>query len=371
MNPRKTAGIKHGGDLVAFSKRYGKSEEEVLDFSSNINPFGPPASVLRLYPQIASDLSAYPDPHASDFTETVAGIFSLSPENVITGNGSLALMDLALRALSPARALIVEPCFTEYRRLLEMTGAQVQSIALTPENDFKFPLEKILECLPQIDLLFLGHPNNPTGTALLPEEMQRLLKEASRLKVYVLLDEAFADWSPEISFSSHAGRNDFLIVIRSLTKFFSLAGIRSGFALGPELLIRPMKRIQGPWSCNRIAQKLSKAALLDLEFIFETKRWFESEKAWFQNALEGLGLFKVFPGRANFFLLRNLFPAPGLEDFLGERGFYVRFLEDFRGLDGPYLRLALKSREENKALVDAFLDWKENRILHDRARLFA
>ncbi len=350
----------HGGDLQAFSKRYHKREDEIIDFSSNVNPLGIPESLQSVYQASMDDLSLYPDPYAQLFCERIADLFRLSPENVIAGNGSIALLEVAIRFLRPKRALLIEPCFTEYRRLLKLHGAQIQHIPLSPKQDFQFTLERILKHLSKTDLLIFGHPNNPTGSALSVSEIHLLLKETRKKGVFMIVDEAFVDWIPELSVVNQVGDSNPLLVVRSMTKFFALAGIRSGFALGSRALIQAMANHLGLWNCNRLAQKLSIAAFSDLTFQEKTRSWLRGERAWLTQAIEQLEGFKVFPSLANFLLVRSQKPLHGFFDFLGHRGIYVRTVSDFVGLDDSYFRIAVRTRKENEYLTQVLNAWLED-----------
>ena len=157
---------RHGGDLARFGECYGKKKSEIIDFSSNVNPLGVPESLVKTYLDSLRDLSAYPDPYSRALSKKIASFFSLPYEHVIAGNGSTGILDAAVRALRPKRALLIEPCFGEYRRLLGLQGSEILSVVMSREDDFKFPLGTILSRLNSLDLLILGHPNNPTGTAL-------------------------------------------------------------------------------------------------------------------------------------------------------------------------------------------------------------
>ncbi len=340
----------HGGDLAAFAGMYGKKQSEILDFSSNVNPLGLPESVREACRRAAEELERYPAPYSEPLCGFLADRFSLKPEQVMAGNGSFGALQAAFQVLEPKHVLLLEPCFSEYRRLAENTGAHVRTLRLSAGDSFAFSAEKILKILKGADLLVLGHPNNPTGTALERNGLLELIREARRKKVFVILDEAFADWTPGISVASEAGKPGFLVV-RSLTKFFALAGIRAGYALGPAKLIAAMQNAQGPWACNHIAQQMSLAALRDTEFQEKTRRWFQVESRRFYSELAGFGFLKVYPSLANFFLIKSEFP--GLPEYLGKQGIYARPSTGFRGLNASFFRLALKTREENQALVRA------------------
>ena len=345
--------IEHGGNLRAFALRFQIPENEILDFSSNINPLGIPDSVRRLYLESVKELSRYPDPSSTELCREITRHFLVQPENVIAGNGSMALLGLAVRALAPKRALLIEPCFSEYRRLLEQQSAEVHSILLRQEEDFNFKLSEIFKALPGKDLLIFGHPNNPTGTALGRSEILHLFGEAERQGVFVVVDEAFADWVPEISTANEVRKRSNLLVVRSLTKFFALAGIRSGFALGPSRLISAMKNYQETWSVNRLAEKLSVAALRDKGFQDKSREWFQKESLEFRKALEALGAFKVYPSLASFFLIRLSQNAESPLDFLGRNGICIRPAQNFRGLDSFYFRTAVRLSHQNQFLVQS------------------
>ncbi|OGW84955.1 MAG: threonine-phosphate decarboxylase [Omnitrophica bacterium RIFCSPHIGHO2_02_FULL_46_11] len=349
--------MEHGGNLLKFGKRYQKREDEIIDFSSNANPLPIPPSIANAYRESLGDLARYPDPYAEPLCEKIAELFSFFSEQVIAGNGSFEILDLAIRTLLPKRALLIEPCFGEYRRLLQLAGAKVDHVVLKPEEGFAFPLEKILEHFNQTQLLILCHPNNPTGNAIEKDKLHFLLNEAKRKGVFVIADEAFVDWTPEISMASLAKDSEHLLIVRSMTKFFALAGIRSGFALGSKRMIRAMKERQGPWACNRIAQKISFAALDDHHFQIKSRQWLKEEKAWVAQAFRELEMFQVFPSLANFFLIQSHKPLVDFYDFLGQRGIYVRSAADYLGLDDSYFRIGVRLREDNQKLIKALSEW--------------
>lgn len=351
--------LSHGGNIPEFAGRYRKREGEITDFSTNVNPFGVPDAAASLYPHLEEALGRYPDPLSGELCGEIARQFPVSVKNVLAGNGAAALLALAIRVLKPRRALIFEPCFTEYRRLLELEGTKVRSLALREADDFRFRRSGRMDELRGMDLAVVGHPNNPTGTAFSRNEMLEFLGEARRRRVFVIADEAFADWCPGISVADRIRENSGFIVIRSLTKFYGLAGIRAGFALGPRRWIERMKNSQEVWSCNRLAEKLSVAALRDRRFCAKTRKWFREEAAWLFESLKSIPFLKVYPSLANFFLAR-LKTGTGQKsffDFLGRRGIYVRQTADFWGLNGTFFRSAIRLRRDNQYLVKSLKEW--------------
>lgn len=342
--------IKHGGETRFFSEKFAIPEHEILDFSSNINPLGPSQEIRKAYEEMIDELANYPDPEALEFRREVARHFPLWPENVIAGNGAAELLDLILRLLRPKRALLIEPTFLEYRRLLNLWGAEIRSVFLHEKDSFQFSLPELINALQGTEIAFLATPNNPTGTHLTKDKVQKFLSEAKRRNVFVVLDEAFVDWIPDQSMAKEVRDDGSFFVIRSLTKFYSIPGIRMGYGLGARKLIEKLATCQVPWSCNRVAQKFGTLALRDTEFAAHSRQWLKEEGAWLRAQLEEFPGLKIYPSAANFLLIKS--PLPLFEE-MGKQGIYLRDLTDFPGLGPSYFRIAVKKREENQRLIGA------------------
>lgn len=345
---------RHGGELRQFSEKYGIPENKIVDFSSNINPLGPPPSVREVYEASVGELQHYPDPEALEFRREVARRFPLWPENVVAGNGAAELLDLILRFLHPRRAFLIEPTFLEYRRLLNLHGAEIRSISLKALQGFRLSFSELINALTGIEVLILAHPNNPTATHLTKEELQHLLHEAKRRNIFVVLDEAFVDWAPDLSLAREVRDDSFFFVIRSLTKFYALPGIRIGYGLGSRKLIERLAAYQVAWSCNRLAQKLGTVALRDETFAEESRRWLALERREFESRLAEIPGFKVYPSATNFLLVHagNRSAGSSLIEEISKQGIYVRDLTEFPGLGPSYFRLAVRKREENTRLIE-------------------
>lgn len=342
--------LKHGGDIKSFAEKSGKPEQEICDFSSNVNPLGISSSMAQVYRDALPEISRYPDSYARELCHEISRHFLVFPENVIVGNGAVSLIELSIRLLKPQRALLVEPCFTEYRRMLQIHGVEVFSILLREHDDFRFSLSEIVSSLDHVDLMVVSHPNNPTGTALSRVELLSLIREAERRNVFLLIDQAFVDWCPDLSISNEVKDSARFIVFQSMTKFYGLAGLRSGFALGAREAIEKMRSLQEPWSCNVLAQRLSIAALQDERYRRKTLDWFRSESQWFHEELSKTPGVKIFPSLTNFYLAK-LFEVGMEKQFwktMTDHGIYLREGRDFTGLNERFFRVALRLRKENE-----------------------
>lgn len=343
----------HGGDLLTAQQSFGLPGDQFIDFSSNMNPFGPPAAVERLVAEYAKELIRYPDPGVRKLRAKLASVYRIPEESILVGNGAAECIDLAVRVLRPQMTGLARPCFSEYEEAIEKTGGRVYDLPLDPENGFELRKQDLLNAVDCCDTLFLGHPNNPTGR-LLSKEALAVLSDCGR---NVILDEAFVDFVPaeeEVSLIARAPETESLIVIRSMTKFYAVPGIRLGFAVAHPRIVEAMSRLQIPWSVNSLAQRIGEAVLDDLEYAAGTKAWLQDERAWLSSELTRLGM-TVYSSDTNFVL----FSIPDrfgqnvkqLQASMGAQGILIRDASLFPGLNEKYCRIAVRLREDNEALI--------------------
>ncbi len=348
----------HGGNIADFCNLYQHSRQDIIDFSSNINPLGVADSVIACYHRSVSELAIYPDPYATNLCQVIAQKLRLENHNIVAGNGAIALLELAIRCILPTKTLIVEPCFNEYKRLLERYNSEIISIPLASHNSFAFPLQNIVQQLNNIDLILLANPNNPTGTALEKTELLQLLNLAADKNVKIIIDEAFIDWCASCSITAAISDFDNVIVVHSLTKFYALPGIRIGYACACAHWVTQMQSLQETWSCNAIAQNLAVTALKDEHYQLRSIEWMQEEKEYLLNALKEIPYLHVYPSLANYYLcqIEESLPMESMQEFwqhMGQAGLYLRFPIGFNGLSPRFFRLAVKSRPENQRLVSA------------------
>jgi len=343
----------HGGDLRTAREAFGLAEDEFLDFSSNMNPFGPPPAAERIYRERWHDVVRYPDPAVRELRQKLAGIYGIPEDCILAGNGAAELIDLAVRVLKPAVTALARPSFSEYEEAAAKTGSKLLDIPLREENGFMLQERDLDEAMKQADLLFLGHPNNPTGRTLPVSALDRLAG-SDRM---VILDEAFLDFSPreaELTRIRQAAQAGNLFVIRSLTKFYAIPGIRLGFIVARPDWIAALRRLQVPWSVNFLAQAVGRAVLDDREYAVRTREWLERERPWLSGRLEALGC-RVVPSETNYLLFSlpvdSGMDVKRLQRLLGARGILVRDASLFAGLDSRYVRIAVRRREENERLL--------------------
>lgn len=350
----------HGGRLEQFARAYGHSPETVLDFSTNTNLLQDLAPIREILKRSLKAAFVYPDPDYSRLKEALAQRHGVLPENILPANGSTELLYLIARSREQRRALILAPAFSEYEAACRTEAFEVVFENALERDDFVFWRPELIAAVSAAKpaVVFVGNPNNPTGRLSAKDWLERLALACERRSVLLVIDEAFMDFVPEASgrsFAQKAARSSHLVVLRSLTKFFCIPGLRIGYAIGHARLIDTLARFQPTWSVNGLAQEMAIGLLKDLS---TNRGGLPEARSQFQEALRALAGVKVFPSDVNFFLCRldeSVFNGRGFAQELGRRGLLVRFCSDFRGLEkGGFVRLAVRSPSDNARLVETF-----------------
>ncbi|WNR43589.1 threonine-phosphate decarboxylase CobD [Paenibacillus roseipurpureus] len=343
----------HGGDLWTAEEAFGRPKEQFLDYSSNMNPLGPPEVVKQILQESWRDIVKYPDPVVRELTQKLAAKYDIDPASILVGNGAAELIDLIVRVLQPATTGLARPSFSEYEEAVHKSGGGIVNIPLFAQHQFELQWSDVEARLADVDLFFLGHPNNPTGK-LLPSQVIQGLLQSNR---HLVLDEAFMDFVPkerEHSMLQLASRTPKLTVIRSMTKFYSIPGIRLGFIVAHPDLIARMCQLQVQWSVNYLAQRMGSAVVEEEVFEQSTKAWLRVEKPWLIEQLRQLGL-EVVPSEVNFLLFS--FPeafqitVKDAQRYMGHQGILIRDASLFEGLDDRYCRIAIRLRADNERLL--------------------
>ncbi len=340
----------HGGLDVAELRSVGLVPEQVLDFSSNVNPLGPSVRVR----QAVSDaiLSDYPDRHSLTLREALSERLGVGGEQILVGNGSTELIHLLARAsLQPGeKCLIFEPTFGEYRAAATIAGAEVFSVRADAAKDFQWPIRAAIGTIEQLRprLVFLCNPNNPTGVQLSPNVV-RSVHNASRKHGLLLLDDAYMSLADHPFETTPLLRSGGLAILRSMTKDHALAGLRLGYLMADPGLVSAMRRIQPAWSVNAVAQAAGLAATKDQAHLGRARTVISESKSYLRSELQEVGV-PVTESAANYILAR-VGDAASVRSALLRRKIVVRDCTSF-GLP-EHIRIAVRRLEECALLVDA------------------
>lgn len=347
----------HGGDVETAAARFGGNPADFLDFSANINPLGPPREVLKALEQGMHTVLRYPDPGHRAFKMLLSDRLGVTPDHISVGNGAAESMALILLGLAPRRVGTVEPGFSEYTALSRQFGAEVYHVQGREELDWRAEPEDIEKLMERVDLLFLGQPNNPNGIQYPVDVLQRLARNAETTGTILVVDEAFIDFIPESqrqSLASSLKEYPQVIIIRSMTKFYAIPGLRLGYAMGRPELIHAMTEKQVTWSVNGLALIAGEACLRrGGDFEQETLALVSYERKRLTEGLKALGC-KVTRGEANFILaaLPKPWTATSMQAALGERGILIRSCAMYPGLGERHVRFAVKDAEANGRLLE-------------------
>ncbi|MCK4519920.1 MAG: threonine-phosphate decarboxylase [Candidatus Omnitrophica bacterium] len=354
--------FSHGGDIYEVKRKF---KGEVIDFSANINPLGLPAAVKKVLCENFNKILHYPDPWGRNITERIAKYWQINKENILLGNGSSELIYLIISAFRPKTALIPVPSFSEYERALGSINSKIQFLKLKEKEGFSFnigPAEKT-------DIFFIGNPNNPTGNLILPSlrakqsnPILRLLRPggARNDSSKLVVDEAFMDFLPnqkDYTLIWRAVKNRKIIVLRSFTKFFALPGLRIGYIVAHKEVVNKLRQCQPPWSVNSLAQLAAELILDDKDYIKKTYKLINKEREFLFEQLTGIEGLKPYPPAANFLLVKIEkagVTSKFLKEALIKKGILIRDCGNFRNLNNKYIRVAVRSREENLKLLKGF-----------------
>lgn len=332
----------HGGDIYAGNIR--------LDFSANINPLGTPESVREAISRALPDLDRYPDPYCRALRAAIAEAEDVPEKYVICGNGASELIYTFAGAFRPSSAAELAPTFSEYALAVARRGCPVARYTLSEEKDFA-PDAGILDFLRETKpaVFFLCNPNNPTGRLAAPELLEKILAVCSEQETFVFADECFLDLtSGGKSLKPFLSRYPQLFILKAFTKSCGMAGVRLGYGLCADTdVLRDMSAAAPPWNVSSLAQAAGIAALRETEFLEKTRALVQKERAWLAEELAALG-YRVIPSDANYLLFRA---APGLDGALREKGILLRNCENYRGLCSGWYRAAVRTHEENEALI--------------------
>jgi len=344
----------HGGTPGADLDRFSLPVRPILDFSVNLNFFGPPAVVRENWETLFQAIEGYPPVEGDGVARYYRDKFNVAPENFLAGNGSTEMIYLAPRVLRLKHALVVTPSYHDYERASILAGAQVSRYPLAPDSGFSRSDEKaLMEMLENADALWIGRPNNPTGT-LLPKQVLLGLSEKFP-QTRFLIDEAFIqfvdDWEQE-SFLAHELRPNILI-IHSITKFYALAGIRLGGIVGHKDLIERLRHAKEPWTVNGIADKIAPLLLHCAAYEQETVEGNAAERDRMFDRLGTLEGVTPFRPSANFILCQwtRTDTLDHLLHYLLSNGMYVRDCRNFPGLEANFFRVGLRGPVENDQLI--------------------
>ena len=377
----------HGGNIYKIFRE--KNIKEILDYSSNINPYGIPESLKKRITENLEILERYPDPDYIELRQKLAHLNKVDMSNIILGNGATEIIFLFMKVINPKKILIAAPTFGEYERAVKATervenssilgdsnkkkddenscGKQkikIEYFELKESDDFKLNIHNLKnELEKKYDLLIICNPNNPTGKFLKLDETEEILRECNKYNTKLFIDEAFIDFlkdgMKESIINTKEDKQN-LFVTRAFTKFFAIPGLRLGYGIYfDKNLEKEISEKKEPWSVNNIAEIAGLTVLDDTKYIEETLKWIAEEKTYVYEKLNEINGIKPYKTEVNFitvkiednFILKGL-NVKILRGKMIEKGILIRDASNFKFLDERFFRLAIKNRKNNDRVIE-------------------
>lgn len=346
---------KHGGNIYQVARQLGVKPETLIDFSASINPLGYAPRVKKALASPDTAVLNYPDPDAHAFINALAAYHHLPADHFIAGNGSSEFIHLLPYTLRPKSVLIVAPAFTEYERTYQQAKGVVFYFTTTAKDGFALQEKALFDELKRgYSAIYLCNPGCPTGVLHPPKMLGDLVAVAAKKSTVVILDETFMDFAEENSLKAETANFENLLILRSMTKFFALPGLRAGYAITHPKNIEKMREKMPPWSMNALAQRAATESLLDATHIQKSLQFIQENRDGLAADLRALPHLTVFKSSANFLLVKLAdaarLNALQIAEKLLAKSILIRSCEDFQGLSDRYFRVAVKKKIENKKL---------------------
>ena len=351
----------HGGKVWEIERKTGLNRKKVVDFSSNINPLGFSQKALEAINNNLEQIPIYPDSNSTALREAIAaGFGGIDSNNVVVGNGSTELIYLFAETFLEKGdvALMPAPTFGEYESAVRKAGAKPRHLKLS--KDFCIEPKLFSGEMKDVKMVFVCNPNNPTGILTPHEVLVEVIEEALDEGVLVFLDEdflGFVDEEKQVSLIDEIDGYPNIFVLRSFTKVYGLTGLRVGYGVASEEITKLLSNTKIPWNVNCLAQAAASAALTDKEHLKKTHKLIKTERTYLTRELKKMNGFKLYPAYANFVFVdirESGFTSAQLKMKMLEEGILIRDCSSFRGLDDYYIRVAVKTRQENEGLLEAF-----------------
>ncbi len=338
---------KHGG-------YYGEEKSKVIDFSVNINPLGISKKVSKSLKNNIENIVRYPEIDGDSAKEDIANSLQFSKQNIILGNGAIELIYLFSRALKPKKTLIIQPTFNEYERAFKIVKSNIIYYNTSEKKDFEINIKDLLSKIDnnRPDVVVFCNPNNPTGNFLNSKELKPILDKIKSIDSYLFLDESFIHFTNRLSFIDYVEKYP-IFIIRSMTKFYAVPGIRLGYGVGNKNIINKLNNHKEPWAINSLALSIVPEILNDRDYVQKTMSWYNSEKEYMKEELAKIDGIKVYESFTNFFLckLKDMTSFNLKDRLLKKHNIYIRTCEDFCGLDNLFFRISIRTHVQNKHLI--------------------
>lgn len=335
----------HGGDIYTY--------QGMLDFSVNVNPFGPSAAVLTAAERGVWKIAHYPDSQCRELRKALSEKLQLPVSMILAGNGAADLIFSLVQAERPRKAVLTAPSFLGYAQALRMADCEIAYYYMKEAEQFSLGEDYLNLLTEDVDLIFLNSPDNPTGRVIDRALLERVLERCEQCGIRMVLDECFYEFleQPETATMERwIEKHPQLVILRAFTKMHAMPGLRLGYVLcSDETLMEKLVQVRQPWSVSIPAQNAGVAAVQEEERVRETQEYVAAQRQWIEQEFERLGIAYI-PSDVNYILFRSEYD---LFEKLQEYGILIRDCSNYVGLGQGYYRIAVRMRKDNETLLGA------------------
>ena len=354
--------IHHGGKRVPAAVFAGKREEDMIDFSVNLTPLGIPENIRRAMEESLSRAGWYPDYSKERLKKALSQFHQVPESRICMGNGAADVIYRTVFALKPKKALLLAPTFAEYGAALRCVDARIDYYRVNHE-DFQVKADICEQIDRDTEMVFLCNPNNPTGLLISKEMVTTVLEQCEAVGAWLVVDECFLEFiadGEKYSVIEKLKNHKRLLIIKSFTKMFGIAGLRLGYLLcGKEGLASYIDRFGCDWNVNCVAEAAGLEALKSRNYMEEVIAYITEEREWLYRELTSMGFFTLH-GAANYLMFKVTDKnKENLGSWLLKRGMMLRCCDDYENLDGSFYRIGVNRHEENQRLAEALKEWME------------
>lgn len=310
--------------------------------------------VRRYLKSKLGSISEYPDPDSVNLRKALQWYCKIPHEQIVIGNGATEIIYNFCKAFLSKKTpvLIPIPTFGEYEAAVKLSGCKIIFFkTMNLENNLDYFIKKI----PKNGCVFVCNPNNPTGKLISKKNLLKIIQAGKKKSSLVFVDESFIELVPESNQSVIKFVKKFpnLFVLRSMTKSFGLAGVRVGYGVASKQIISVLNNLKIPWNVSGLAQYAAGAALCSISYLDKSKRIIKNESKYLRNSISKISGFECHHTDTNFILIKTKQKSKSIQKKLLKNKILIRDCSSFHGLNNNYIRIAVKTRKENKKLVKA------------------
>lgn len=357
----------HGGEIKSISDKYNIQQNQIIDFSGNINSISISNYIKDIIINNIDVINTYPDKNYYDLRKEICNYCNnninininnlnnnISINNIIVGNGATEIITLLIKNLNPKKAVLVAPVYSEYKKELLNINCNIIEFELLESENFNLNISRLLDVIQDdTDLLILCNPNNPTGNAINTDQIQVLLDNCK----FLMIDETYVEFSENNIYATNlVNNNNNLFVIRGVSKFFGIPGIRLGYGIcSNDEIVKQINNNKEQWSVNAYADLIGQVTFSNKEYITNTREFIIKERNYMIQELREIKNIKVYESESNFVLCKILnkdINSSKVFDELIKHKILIRDAQNIEFLDDSFFRFCILSHQDNELLLD-------------------